>query len=92
MGLVDGELALYLERGGKTLLVYSDRDDAVTLAVRKLAVLVRDGRIGSVTVQTINGEPAAASHWAEQLRGAGFGATPQGLRLRSGIGSGAGYA
>lgn len=92
VGLVDGELALYLERGGKTLLVYSDRDDAVTLAVRKLAALVRDGRIGSVTVQTINGEPAAASHWAEQLRGAGFGATPQGLRLRSGIGSGAGYA
>ena len=92
VALVDGELTFYLERGGKTLLVYSEREDAVGLAVRRLAALVRDGHIGSVTVHTINGEPAAASRWAEQLRGAGFGATPQGLRLRAGIGSGAGRA
>jgi ATP-dependent Lhr-like helicase len=90
--LVDGELALYMERGGKTLLAWPatpDGGDAATDdprlqdAAGALASAARAGRLGTVTVERINGVSALTSPIGSLLEGAGFVATPRGLRLRA---------
>ncbi|MET9362450.1 ATP-dependent helicase [Streptomyces sp. NPDC006632] len=82
--LVDGELVLYLERGGKSLLAWASEPDdpALTAAAQSLAGSARAGRLGTVTVERANGDPALTSPIARTLEAAGFVATPKGLRLR----------
>ncbi|WP_406342139.1 ATP-dependent helicase [Streptomyces sp. NBC_00648] len=82
--LVDGELALYMERGGKSLLVWpAEPDDpALLAAVEALAGAARAGRLGTVTVERVNAESALTSPLARALEAAGFVPTPRGLRLR----------
>ncbi|MFI1176361.1 ATP-dependent helicase [Streptomyces melanogenes] len=82
--LVDGELALYMERGGKSLLVWpaEPEDPALLAAVEALAGAARAGRLGTVTVERVNGEAALTAPLARALEGAGFVPTPRGLRLR----------
>ncbi|MCT4352562.1 DEAD/DEAH box helicase, partial [Streptomyces sp. Je 1-79] len=82
--LVDGELTLYMERGGKTLLCWpTDPDDpALRAAAQSLASAALAGSLGTVTVERINGSPALTSPLARPLEAAGFHATPRGLRLR----------
>ncbi|MFE8942159.1 DEAD/DEAH box helicase [Streptomyces sp. NPDC007872] len=83
--LVDGELTLYMERGGKTLLSWpTDPDDpALTAAAEALAASARAGSLGTVTVERLNGVAALTSPLARPLEAAGFLATPRGLRLRA---------
>ncbi|MBP0453647.1 ATP-dependent helicase [Kitasatospora sp. RG8] len=80
--LVDGELALYVERGGKSLLAWPEDEATRALAASALASAVRAGALGSVTVERANGEPALGSALGAALEEAGFHATPRGLRLR----------
>ncbi|MFF5425475.1 MULTISPECIES: DEAD/DEAH box helicase [unclassified Streptomyces] len=83
--LVDGELTLYMERGGKTLLAWPAEPDDPTLtaAAEALAASARQGVLGTVTVERINGATALTSPLARPLEAAGFLATPRGLRLRA---------
>ncbi|MGW4780654.1 Lhr family ATP-dependent helicase [Streptomyces filamentosus] len=83
--LVDGELTLYVERGGKTVLSWpAEPDDpALTAAAGALAEAARAGALGTVTVERINGTASLTSPLARPLEAAGFLATPRGLRLRS---------
>ncbi|BBJ40527.1 hypothetical protein SSPO_032450 [Streptomyces antimycoticus] len=89
--LVDGELALYMERGGKTLLAWpsgeaeaaSPEDDVrLWTAVESLAESARAGALGSVTVERVNGVQALSSPIGKLLESAGFHPTPRGFRLR----------
>ncbi|MEU1288716.1 ATP-dependent helicase [Kitasatospora sp. NPDC005856] len=80
--LVDGELALYVERGGKSLLAWPEDEATRALAAGALAAAVREGALGSVTVERANGVPALGSDLGRALEEAGFHATPRGLRLR----------
>ncbi|MFG2141788.1 DEAD/DEAH box helicase [Streptomyces sp. NPDC048650] len=88
--LVDGELALYMERGGKTLLVWprdqqpaAPGDDArVQPAVTALCEAARAGAVGTITTERINGAGALTSPFAPVLEAAGFHPTPRGFRLR----------
>ncbi|MGW6707331.1 ATP-dependent helicase [Streptomyces sp. NPDC054956] len=81
--LVDGELTLYLERGGKTLLAWPDPDDPrLTAATSALAASSRSGTLPALTVERINTTPALTSPYAPPLESSGFHATPRGLRLR----------
>ncbi len=82
--LVDGELTLYMERGGKTLLSWATDPDAPSLhaAAAALAYAARAGALGTVTVERANGVPALTSPLSRPLEQAGFLATPRGLRLR----------
>ncbi|MFJ7250565.1 ATP-dependent helicase [Kitasatospora sp. NPDC098652] len=80
--LVDGELALYVERGGKSLLAWPEDDATLALATGALAGAVRAGALGSVTVERANGRPALGSELGRALEEAGFHATTRGLRLR----------
>ncbi|MEU9127748.1 ATP-dependent helicase [Kitasatospora sp. NPDC048540] len=76
--LVDGELSLYVERGGKSLLAWGEAG----LATAALAEAVRRGALGSVTVERANGESALTSPLGRLLEEAGFHPTPRGYRLR----------
>ncbi|MBZ9641234.1 hypothetical protein, partial [Streptomyces sp. PSKA30] len=87
---VDGELALYMERGGKTLLAWPTapdltptEDPRLGTAAEALAAAARTGSLGTVTVERINGTPALTSPIGTLLETAGFVATPRGLRLRA---------
>jgi ATP-dependent Lhr-like helicase len=81
--LVDGTLVLYVERGGKTLLSFTDDDACVAPAADALALAVRDGALGRLTVEKADGEPALSSALGVALENAGFHPTPRGLRLRA---------
>jgi ATP-dependent Lhr-like helicase len=80
--LVDGRLVLYVERGGKTLLSFAD-DDRLRPAVDALALAVRDGALGKLTVEKADGTAIIDSPLAAALEAAGFHPTPRGLRLRA---------
>ena len=81
--LVDGAPALYVERGGRSLLSFSEDTEVLRSAVSALAAAVQDGWLGTLSVQRADGEPALTSVLADLLREAGFRATPRGLRLRA---------
>lgn len=81
--LVDGELTLYLERGGKTLLAWPDPDaPALTAALTALTTASRKGTLPTLTLERINAAPSLTSPYAPPIEATGFHATPQGLRLR----------
>jgi ATP-dependent helicase Lhr and Lhr-like helicase len=81
--LVDGRLTLYVERGGRTLLTFSTDPLQVQPAVDALALAVRDGALGRLTVERADGEHIHSSALSAALESAGFRATPRGLRLRA---------
>jgi ATP-dependent Lhr-like helicase len=81
--LVDGVPALYVERGGKSLLSFTEEDEPLNAAAQALARAVHDGWLGELAVQRADGAAALTSRLADVLRDAGFRATPKGLRLRA---------
>ncbi|TDD83717.1 Lhr family helicase, partial [Actinomadura rubrisoli] len=81
--LVEGRLALYVERGGRTLLTWDDGPEVLRPAVDALALAVREGVLGKLTVERADGESINDSPLAAALESAGFHPTPRGLRLRS---------
>jgi ATP-dependent Lhr-like helicase len=85
--LVDGELAWFLERGGRSLLNFTDDPDAHQAAAGALAELVSTGRVSSILIERINGTAVLDPHARSAtvvaaLSDAGFARTPRGLRLR----------
>jgi ATP-dependent Lhr-like helicase len=81
--LVEGMPALYVERGGRSLLSFTEDGPALRAAAEGLSRAVREGWLGQLAVQRADGEIALTSHLADILRDAGFRATPKGLRLRA---------
>ncbi|WP_193607754.1 ATP-dependent helicase [Nocardioides lijunqiniae] len=84
--LVDGVLTLYVERGGKTLLTWTDDLDRLTPAAASLAEAVGRGSLGRLTVEKADGAAllgGGSTPLRQALDAAGFVATPRGLRLRS---------
>ncbi len=80
--LVDGACALYVERGGRTLLSFADDAAVLQPAADALALAVRDGALGKLAVERADGVPIVASPLGDALESAGFRPTPRGLRLR----------
>ncbi|MGF0130348.1 ATP-dependent helicase [Dietzia cinnamea] len=80
--LVDGICVLFVERGGRTVLIFDDRAGAVPLAAGALVDAVRSGAVGPLTVTTLGGEPVHGSPHAAAFEAAGFGITPKGVRIR----------
>ena len=80
---VDGDLALYVERGGRTLLSYLDDTEMLARATKALADAVHAGALGAMSVERADGESIHESPLRDALAAAGFRPTPRGLRLRS---------
>jgi ATP-dependent Lhr-like helicase len=81
--LVGGELGIYVERGGRTLLSYQDDPEVLVAAATALAGAVRSGALGPLSVERADGETIHASPLRDALTAAGFRTTPRGLRLRA---------
>ncbi|MCB5169363.1 ATP-dependent helicase [Streptomyces bambusae] len=81
--LVDGEPAVYLERGGKTMLAWLPPDDPrLAGAAEALTTGARTGTLPPLTIERINGTPALTSPYSAPLESTGFHPTPRGLRAR----------
>jgi ATP-dependent Lhr-like helicase len=80
--LVDGRLVLYLERGGRTVLRFTDDEAVLGAACLELAATARARRLETLTVEQVNGEFVFGSILARPLRVAGFVESTKGLTLR----------
>jgi len=81
--LSGGDLVLYVERGGKTLLSWTNDPAALVPAAEGLAAAVRGGALGRLTVERADGTGVYETPLAQALADAGFRPTPRGLRLRN---------
>jgi ATP-dependent Lhr-like helicase len=92
--LHDGQLAWYVERGGRTVLTFHQDPEILEISARALAESVRVGRVGALTVAAVDGVPVLSADGNNHGGGreaapgptalvkAGFSLTPQGLRIR----------
>jgi ATP-dependent Lhr-like helicase len=84
--MVDGALVFYVERGGKTLLSFTEDPQQLAPAAAALARAVQQGHLGKLTVERADGGHVFGSaHVSAALQEAGFRMTPQGLRLRPAV-------
>ncbi|QIK84895.1 DEAD/DEAH box helicase [Sanguibacter sp. HDW7] len=85
--LVDGVLALYVERGGRTLLSFTDDAGLLGRAAHALAASAATGYLGRMTVRHVDGTEVfgLGGPVVEALTGAGFALTPRGLRVRGAV-------
>ncbi|WP_093183344.1 DEAD/DEAH box helicase [Sanguibacter gelidistatuariae] len=86
--LAAGELVFYLERGGRSLLTFTDDQCLLDAGARGLAAAISAGHLATVRLRTIDGNDALLGASGidrpaplAALLGAGFGATPSGIRL-----------
>jgi ATP-dependent Lhr-like helicase len=80
--LVDGELILYLERGGRTALAFTDDEARLAAAAADLAETAKRRRLETLTIEQVNGEFVYGTAVGRALRAAGFVESPKGLTLR----------
>ena len=90
---VEAEPVLYVERGGRGLITLAagaqapgaphaaGRPDVVEVALGALADAVRTGKVGKLSLERIDGEPAVSSAFAPALAELGFQAGPRRLTL-----------
>ena len=81
--LVDGAAVLYVERGGRSLLSFTDERTELQAAAEALAGAVHEGWLGTLAVERADGVGSLGSALADVLTEAGFRVTPKGLRLRA---------
>ncbi|MFT3876301.1 MAG: DEAD/DEAH box helicase [Propioniciclava sp.] len=79
-----GVPVVWLERGGRTALTWSNDPDALARAASALAGLVRTGRLDGLSVEKVNGAASLGSPdpFVSALLAAGFREVPRGVRLR----------
>jgi ATP-dependent Lhr-like helicase len=81
--LVDGALVLYVERGGKTLLAFSDDESVLSAAAAALVGVVTGGAVDKLIMEKVNGHGILDTPVAAALAAAGAYSTPKGLRIRA---------
>ncbi len=81
--LVDGDLVVYVEKGGRSLLTYSEDLEVLRPAIDALALAVRDGALGRLDVERADGEAVFDTPLATALAASGFRPSSRGLRLRA---------
>ncbi len=81
--MVDGALVLYVERGGRTLLCFSDDAPALALAAAALVQVVRHGAVGKLAMEKVNGASILDTQLATALLAAGAYGSPSGVRVRA---------
>ncbi|CAI3792421.1 Lhr family ATP-dependent helicase [Pseudarthrobacter sp. MM222] len=81
--LVDGALVLYVERGGKTLLAFSEDTEVLAAAGASLAGVVTRGAVDKLIMEKVNGHGILDTPVAAALAQAGAYSTPRGLRIRA---------
>lgn len=80
--LVDGRLAIYLERGGRSALAFTDDEALLDAAARSLVETARARRLDTLTIEQVGGEFVYGTVAGRALRAAGFVESSRGLTLR----------
>lgn len=75
MVTVGGDLVLYVERGGRTLLSFTDDADTLAAAGKALADAVHSGALGAISVERADGEAVHSAPLRDALTAAGFRVT-----------------
>ena len=88
--IVDGALTLYLERGGRSALAFTDDEPRLAAAAADLAATARTRRLDTLTIEQVNGEFVYGTAVGRALRAAGFVEATRGLTLRK-VTAAAGY-
>ncbi|NNG34957.1 ATP-dependent helicase [Nakamurella sp. DB0629] len=87
--LRQGRLLLYAERGGRSLLSFTDDQDELDAAATALASAVLSGHVATMTITRVDGVdavgPQSRGAVLDALQRNGFTVTPRGLRLRTGV-------
>ncbi|WGW11119.1 ATP-dependent helicase [Saxibacter everestensis] len=81
--LCDGELTLYVERGGRTVLTFTEDEDSLKSAIESLAGTVKAGGVEKLVVEKADGEYIGGTRLAVMMEAAGFYPSPKGLRIRA---------
>ncbi|MFL6181548.1 MAG: helicase-related protein, partial [Actinomycetes bacterium] len=77
-------LTFFIERGGKSMLTWTDpTDPRAMVAAASLVSAVKSGRRPPLHLQKVDGVDVHQSPWRSTLTEAGFLVTPRGLRLRA---------
>ncbi|MDO5493769.1 MAG: hypothetical protein Q4F53_09190, partial [Nesterenkonia sp.] len=76
-----GELVVYMERGGRTMLVYTEDEEVLTQVAQPLVDTLRQAHTGRLAVEKISGISALKHPFGDALRAAGFHTSPSGLRF-----------
>ncbi|GLI25784.1 DEAD/DEAH box helicase [Agromyces rhizosphaerae] len=79
--LVDGALVAYVERGGKTIIAFTDDAEVLRGAATALAAVVQRSAVDRLRVETVNGVYVLGTPAGDALQEAGFRTTPRGLRI-----------
>ncbi len=79
--LIGGELTVFVERGGRRLLTFTEDDGAIEGAAAAVAGLI-GRRLPRAKVETVDGEPVEQTALGRALRGHGFATSYKGLAYR----------
>lgn len=82
VAIVDGSLVMYLERGGKSALAFTDDEAVLAAAADDLVATARARRLATLTIEQVNGAFVYGTPVGRALREAGFVESPRGLTLR----------
>jgi ATP-dependent Lhr-like helicase len=77
-----GELVAYVERGGRSLLTFTDDPDRLGAAAVALAAVVDEGRVDRLQLQRVDGAAPEGQPVLDHLRAVGFVDHPRGLIRR----------
>ena len=80
--LVDGVPAVYLERGGRSLLTLTQDDRALDAALAALAAWVTGERRRRTAIERVDGAPAVGSPWEARLAAHGWLSDLRAMLLR----------
>jgi ATP-dependent helicase Lhr and Lhr-like helicase len=87
VALVDAVPAVYIEKGGRSLLTLTDDEDVVAVALGAIGRAARRGRLGVLHIQVVDGESVLGTSSAATLVEAGGRTTSRGVRFRPEIGA-----
>ncbi len=79
--VVDAEPAIYVERGGRGLVTFTDDRDCLRVALGALADAARAGRLGRLALEKVDGDALIGSPLEALLIEEGFRAGPRKLTL-----------
>ena len=77
----NGDLVLFMERGGKTMLLFTEDDQLMDTVAAELTPRLRLAGTPRLAVQRVNGTAVLQHRFAQSLRNAGFDSAPSGLRF-----------
>ena len=77
----NGDLVLYMERGGRTMLLFTTDETVMSRTAAELTKRLRAAGTPRLAVERVNGAGVLQHPFGEALRRAGFDSSPAGLRF-----------